>query len=390
MAREQCKRGNPADTPGRPHFHLSQPQAASEERSAPGEIERATRRDLTGAIGAQSARGETRGLDYRGEQVLAAYRPIAGSGWHLIAKIDQREVLAQLWTLVFWVSMVVLLAIAAVSVVLLLLWRQQRRAHQLALRFALRSRIGSSNISMSCHSSAWRSPRPKPSAGCDSITSYAGFSVIPGKNSPQKIWVEMTHPEDIEKDIAEFDRVMHGESEGYAMNKRFIRKDGSIVMANVDVKCVRRDDGTVKYFVAMVRDITEQERRKAEILAARSQLQATLDAIPDLLFELDLDGRCHAYHSPRTDLPTSPVEEPARQKISDVLPPGAAEIIVSALREAKEKGLSSGKQLELQFPQGTSGLNFPFRARTSIPGWRPDSLCLRAILPSARRPNSAS
>ena len=40
----------------------------------------------------------------------------------------------------------------------------------------------------------------------------------------------------------------------------------------------------------MIRNITEQQRQKSEILAARRQLEATLDAIPDLLFELDLQG----------------------------------------------------------------------------------------------------
>jgi diguanylate cyclase (GGDEF)-like protein len=102
----------------------------------------------------------------------------------------------------------------------------------------------------------------------------------------------------------------------------------------------------------MIRDITEQEHRKTEALAAQSQLKATLDAIPDLLFELDLNGRCHDYHSARTDLPTAPVEDLLGKKISDILPSAAVDIIVSALLEAQEKGLSSGKQLELEFAQG--------------------------------------
>ena len=179
----------------------------------------------------------------------------------------------------------------------------------------------------------------------DQLCEILGYSheELAGRN-----WMELTHPEDVEKDIVEFEKVIRGKSEGYAMNKRYIRKDGSIVIANINVKCVRTNDGKVNYFVAMIRDITEQERRKTEALAARSQLQATLDAIPDLLFELDLDGCCHAYHSARTDLPVAPVEDLLGKKISDVLPPGAANIIVSAMLEAQEKGLSSGKQLELE------------------------------------------
>ena len=100
----------------------------------------------------------------------------------------------------------------------------------------------------------------------------------------EKDLADMTYPADMKKDIADLERVLRGESEGYATNKRFLRKDGSIVMANMDVKCVHRNNGEVHYVVTMIRDVTEQERQKAEILAAQSQLQATLDAIPDLLF----------------------------------------------------------------------------------------------------------
>ncbi|HEV7929906.1 MAG TPA: PAS domain S-box protein, partial [Nitrosospira sp.] len=288
------------------------------DHSSPGEIEPSTRNDLIGSIGAREPTwGETRGLDYRGEQVLAAYRPISGSDWHLIAKIDQREVLRQLWTLVFWVNLVVLLAITAVSVVLLRLWRQQRRAHQLALAVhtAEQDRLLKYFYELPFIGMAITAPDNKRWLRFNNqLCEILGYS---REELSEKDWLEMTHPEDIEKDMVEFERVMRGESDGYAMNKRFIRKDGSIVMANLDVKCVRRDDGRVHYFVAMIRDITQQENQKAEILAAQSQLQATLDAIPDLLFELDLEGRCHAYHSARTGFPALRAEELLGKKISE-------------------------------------------------------------------------
>ena len=66
----------------------------------------------------------------------------------------------------------------------------------------------------------------------------------------------MTHPDDMEASVAEFERVMRGESECYRMDKRFIRKDGAVVFVTIDEKCVRKPDGEVDYFVKMVQDIT--------------------------------------------------------------------------------------------------------------------------------------
>ena len=310
------------------------------------------RDELAGAIATRDEKhGTVHEIDYRGEQVLAAYRPLTGTGWRLLAKIDQNEVLTQLWTLVFWISAVILIAVTAVSVVLLLLWRQQQRAHQLALiiHTAEQDRLLKYFYELPFIGMAITSPDTKRWLRFnDQFCEMMGYS---GEELAKKTWVEVTHPDDVARSAAERERIMKGESEGYAINKRFIRKDGSVIFANVDVKCVRNDDGTVHYFVSMIRDITEQERRKSEILAARRQLQATLDAIPDLLFELDADGCVHAWHSVRrTEFPTVSGESLVGKKVADVLPREAVDIILSALAEAQEKGLSSGKQLELRLP----------------------------------------
>ncbi len=96
----------------------------------------------------------------------------------------------------------------------------------------------------------------------------------------------------------------------------------------------------------------EVARRTAEILEMQNQLQATLDAIPDLLFELGLDGRYYDYHSHQDDLLAAPSATFIGKKVSDILPPAAASEVMSALQEADEKGKSSGRQFELQLPQG--------------------------------------
>jgi PAS domain S-box-containing protein len=45
----------------------------------------------------------------------------------------------------------------------------------------------------------------------------------------EKTWAELTHPDDLDADITEFNRTMRDESDGYSMDKRFIRADGTII-----------------------------------------------------------------------------------------------------------------------------------------------------------------
>jgi PAS domain S-box-containing protein len=79
-----------------------------------------------------NAAGTTEGVDYREKSVFAAYRPVAGTSWHIIAKMDQEEVFAPLHALAFWIVVVVLSAVAALCVGLYILWRQHLRVQRMA------------------------------------------------------------------------------------------------------------------------------------------------------------------------------------------------------------------------------------------------------------------
>ena len=95
--------------------------------------------------------------------------------------------------------------------------------------------------------------------------------------------------------------------------------------------------------------LKEAEEAKSQI--ARS-LKATLETIPDMLFELGLDGRYYSMHSPKSELIPVPVDELIGKTIHEVLPAAAAKIIDGALKEADAKGYSRGEQFELDVPLG--------------------------------------
>ncbi len=102
----------------------------------------------------------------------------------------------------------------------------------------------------------------------------------------EKSWVELTHPEDVGANIAEFERVKRGESKGYVIDKRFIRKDGAVVFVTLDAKCVRKPDGTVDYFITTIQDITA--RKQAEQALRESELSYRS------LFDNMLNGVAHS------------------------------------------------------------------------------------------------
>ncbi len=95
-----------------------------------------------------------------------------------------------------------------------------------------------------------------------------------------------------------------------------------------------------------------QERLQAEQIARKEhdKLEATLGALPDLLFEVGLDGFVYDFHSPRTEFLYRPAEDTIGKKVQDILPANIAEVVLSAIQDAHEKGYSTGKQFELSVP----------------------------------------
>jgi diguanylate cyclase (GGDEF)-like protein/PAS domain S-box-containing protein len=125
-----------------------------------------------------------------------------------------------------------------------------------------------------------------------------------------------------------------------------------------------------------VQDITERKLQELEIIAAQNKLQATLDAIPDLLFEVDLNGRYLDYHSPHQELLSAPPEQLVGRTVSEILPPEAAAICMAAVLEANEKGSSSGKQFQLTLPQGTQWFELSVSRKTEESGRAPHFIIL--------------
>ncbi|MFA6903037.1 MAG: EAL domain-containing protein [Gallionellaceae bacterium] len=89
-----------------------------------------------------------------------------------------------------------------------------------------------------------------------------------------------------------------------------------------------------------------------QLRESKSQLLATMNAIPDLLFEIDSSGRYLDYRAVNTGLLAISPDNFLGKTIFDVLPADTAEITMSAVREAAEIGYSHGKQIELNMPDG--------------------------------------
>ncbi|HEX5330256.1 PAS domain S-box protein, partial [Sulfuricurvum sp.] len=113
----------------------------------------------------------------------------------------------------------------------------------------------------------------------------------------KRTWVDMTYPEDLAPELEQYRKLMNGEIEDYTLEKRLIRKDGNLVYTNLAVSCVRNDEGSVNYILALLEDISERKQMQAQLIASEREFRSLTEHIPDNIIRWDRYGR-YLYINP--------------------------------------------------------------------------------------------
>ncbi len=102
-----------------------------------------------------------------------------------------------------------------------------------------------------------------------------------------KSFQEISHPDDLAASIANFEWASRGGIGSYKMDKRYLRKDGTIVWARLTVGSVRKSDRSIDYFVSVVEDITSQKQAEEELRKSEERFRYSLlhSPLPILLFD---------------------------------------------------------------------------------------------------------
>src|SRR5688572_31861424 len=84
-----------------------------------------------------------------------------------------------------------------------------------------------------------------------------------------KSWPEITHPDDLDVNVEQFSAMLDDKIEGYRLRKRYIRADGSLLHAELEVSHVPSPGGGAGYTLATINDITERRLAELRLLRAR-------------------------------------------------------------------------------------------------------------------------
>lgn len=113
-----------------------------------------------------------------------------------------------------------------------------------------------------------------------------------------------------------------------------------------------------------------------DLQVAEARGAAILRAIPDLLYEMDIEGRYVHFHSPSHPLLTPPVSSLIGKTVHEVLPPEAAQICLAALQAAQAHGASTGQRFELPTGPRSSWFELSIACKDTPPGELPRFIVL--------------
>lgn len=115
-----------------------------------------------------------------------------------------------------------------------------------------------------------------------------------------------THPEDLNEEISNL-KSMNKKYSKTRYEKRYIRKDGGIVWADISMTVLLVGDEPV-YYLAVINNITDSIKFQEIILKNELKFKTIVQNIPDIVFHLNKDSVFLDFYQDRDDLLFKPEE----------------------------------------------------------------------------------
>ena len=102
---------------------------------------------------------------------------------------------------------------------------------------------------------------------------------------------DLTHPEDFARNLEQFKRLAAGEISSFQMEKRYVRKDGSIVWAEVNRTLIKTAEGKPSYIIGAIVDITERKQTAEQLRRNHETFFNLVQNAPFGIYVVDADFR---------------------------------------------------------------------------------------------------
>lgn len=150
-----------------------------------------------------------------------------------------------------------------------------------------------------------------------------------------------THPDDRERQRRLMQELWTGARDRFAMEKRYVHKDGRLVWANLTVVVLRDERRKIIQQFAMLEDITERHEAEERLRRSEQRFRRFVENANEILYSVSADGH-YLYASPTwTTKLGHPVDEVTGQPVSRFIHPDDQRVFWDFLRHVLDQGRST-------------------------------------------------
>lgn len=99
-------------------------------------------------------------------------------------------------------------------------------------------------------------------------------------------WTDITHPDDLERDIQQTENVFKSEIPFFTQEKRFLKKNGEIIWVILTPTIIKNDNGEILHAIGIMQDIT-QVKQKTELLAEQYRFEKLISNFSSRFINMD-------------------------------------------------------------------------------------------------------
>jgi PAS domain S-box-containing protein len=107
---------------------------------------------------------------------------------------------------------------------------------------------------------------------------------------------EITHPDDLPLDLDNMQRLIEGKLRNFSMEKRYFRKDGSIVWVDLTVSPLWKIGEQPNHHIAVVEDITERKKALEALRESEERLRSIVESARDAIVTTDTNGKIASWN----------------------------------------------------------------------------------------------
>lgn len=102
---------------------------------------------------------------------------------------------------------------------------------------------------------------------------------------------DITHPDDIEKDLNLLDQLISGKINNYQIEKRYIHKDGQIIWILINKTLIRDKNENPLHFISFLQDISQIKFYQESLQKSEEHYHSLFWGNPDAVYSFDLEGK---------------------------------------------------------------------------------------------------